>query len=94
MKPAYLKACLQMHEYEFVDCGAPPVVDHARSKVGGLLLGSSMQYFCDDGYFSTEDIFISCYLNGVWSSPNAACEKTCGVPFQKKSMIVFLSLIS
>uniref|UniRef100_A0AAY5EA75 Sushi domain containing 1 n=1 Tax=Electrophorus electricus TaxID=8005 RepID=A0AAY5EA75_ELEEL len=65
---------------EMVDCGAPPVVQHAvQLSPSNTHYGSTVQFGCADGFVWRNGVNTTvCGPDGRWSGPSLHCEAYCG----------------
>ncbi|XP_022905364.1 P-selectin [Onthophagus taurus] len=61
---------------KFVDCGAPPNIDHGRYKLQNdtTTVGSYIEYTCDEDYWLDGERVQHCTREGKWSADAPSCE--------------------
>ena len=64
-----------------VDCGTPPGLDDAYPLIFDTILGSAVEYRCNDGFISLVGTSLFCDADGLWTGDVVPCEPVnCGAP--------------
>ena len=64
-----------------VNCGIPPNLDNAYPLISGTILGSAVEYKCNEGFTSLAETNLFCDADGFWTGDGVPCEPvSCGAP--------------
>ncbi|CAI9552716.1 unnamed protein product, partial [Staurois parvus] len=62
-------------------CETPSQLDNGYTEYDNVTVGSSVKYYCQNGYSLDGEHIAVCTGNGTWSYPTPVCKHPCPVPF-------------